>query len=145
MSTKNVIVASSFSNASSKVVTSATTLGQFKPEISELWGPNVDFVVKPGNVTLRGDDSLLPEGDFTLFIIPSKNKAGNISSSEAVSLGEEIKNAIVAAATKAEGSAVAELKNALIETIEDFFDVSLDAVANDCPECVEALAEAWRM
>jgi hypothetical protein len=140
---RNVVVASSAANKAKKFSTSATTLGELKAqsEMSGLAVGEVEYVVKPGNVTLRDDDSTLPTGDFKLYIIPTKNKAGTVSPSQAQQLGKDIAQAIADAASKVETNELSELKADLIEVIEDFFGVTLE----DCPECNEALAEARRM
>jgi hypothetical protein len=72
---RTVLVASSVSNKAKRVETSATTWEEFQGEISDLLTSGVDAIVKPGNYTLR-NDSTLPEGDFKLFLIPTKNKSG---------------------------------------------------------------------
>lgn len=143
-SSRTVVVASSVSNKAKKVTTTASTLGELKAqsEMNGLYTGNVDFVVKPGNVTLRDDSSVLPTGDFNLYIIPSKNKAGTVSVSAAQQLGKDIAQAIQDAASQVETNELAELRADLISAIENFFGVNLD---NDCPECEDALREAQNM
>lgn len=144
-SRRQVVVGSSAASKSKKFETSASTLGELKAqsEMSGLFPGNVDFVVKPGNVTLRDDSSVLPEGDFNLYIIPSKNKAGVVSSNAAEQLGRDIAQAIKDAASQVETNELAELRADLIQAIEDFFGVDLGG--NACPECDEALREAQNM
>jgi hypothetical protein len=137
---RNAVVASPASNQAKKYETTATTWGEFKGEISDLLVGNVEAILNPGNVTLNRDDAALPTGDFRIFLIPTKNKAGVMSPSQAQGLAKEIGDAIVAAASKASDDDVAELRAELRETIEDFFGVSLDS--EDCPECDEALKDA---
>lgn len=136
--TRNVIVASPASNRAKKYETAVTTWGDLKPVIAELLVGDVEAIVNPGNVTLNQDSAELPSGDFKVFLVPTKNKAG-VSDSDARRLGTEIGNAIAEAANKASGAELKDLKERIIETIEDFFDVTL---SDDCPECEEALQEA---
>jgi hypothetical protein len=143
MVTRKVVIASSVTNAAKKLNTAATTLGELKAEAPELFRGDVEIVVKPGNVTLRDDGSELPSGDFKVYVIPTKNKAGNITVEDAKKLGEEIAKAIVDAASKSSPDDVNELKDLLVEDIESFFGVDLggtDDVEDD--EAAEALAEA---
>lgn len=141
---REIVVASSVSNKAKKFSTTASTLGELKnqSEMNGLFTGSVDFVVKPGNVTLRDDSSSLPEGDFNLYIIPSKNKAGVVSASAAQQLGRDIAQAIQDAAAQVETNELSELRADLISAIEDFFGVDL---VNDCPECEDALREAQNM
>lgn len=140
MATKRtVVVASPASNVAKKYETAATTWGQLKAEISDVYTNGLEAIVNPGNTTLNREDAVLPTGDFRLFLVPKKNKAGNMTPSQAQSLAVEISKAIVEGAKKASQEDVDDLRERLIGEIEDFFGVSLD---NDCPECDEALAEA---
>jgi hypothetical protein len=143
MVTRKVVIASSVTNKAKKLDTAATTLGELKAEAPELFGGNVEIIVKPGNVTLRDDGSVLPDGDFKVYVIPTKNKAGHITTADAQKLGEEIAKAIVEAASKTSPDDVNNLRDLLVQDIEDFFGVYLgveDDVEDD--ETAEALAEA---
>ncbi len=137
---RTVIVASPASNRAKKYETSVSTWGELKGVIADLYtgDGNVEAIVHPGNVTLTRDDASLPTGDFKVFLVPTKNKAG-VTPSEAQKLGQEIGAAIAEAASRTTSDEVKQLKDALIETIEDFFDVDL---SDDCPECDEALEQA---
>lgn len=137
-----VIVASPSANQAKRVTTDATTWGQLKnnAEVAALLVGEVDAIVKPGNVTLRGDDSVLPEGNFNLYLIATRNKAGVISVAAAKELGKEIAEAIVSAANKASDTDVRELKEELIEVIENHFDVDLNEETDS--ELKSALEEA---
>lgn len=136
---RKVVVASPASNQAKQYQTSATTWGELKSQISDLLVGNVEAIVKPGNVTLTRDDATLPTGDFRVYLIPTKNKAGVMSPTQAQNLGAEISADIVAAAAKATQQDLDDLRSQLVEVIEDFFGVSLE---EDCPECAEALADA---
>lgn len=146
MSTRNVVVASTAANKARKIETSARTWGELKSqrEMEDLIVGSVEAIVNPGNVSLRDDDSILPTGDFTLYLTPTKNKAGAISNIDATEIGMAIAEAINKA-SKMDGQDEAKsLKDELITTIEDFFGVSLDGDA-DCPECNEALQKAYAL
>lgn len=138
--TRTVTVASSVSNRSKQYQTSAKTWGELKRDISELLVGNLDAIVNPGHVQLVQDNSALPEGDFKLYLIPTKNKAGVITTEQAKSLGREIAEALVEAASKASTEDVNALRADLIADIENFFGVELGGA--DCEECEEALEEA---
>jgi len=142
MSTRNVIVASAASNKAKQVSTSATTWGEFKKQIADLLTGDVEAVLKPGNVTLTRDDATLPDTDFRVYLIPTKNKAG-MTEAQARQLGADIAEAIVIAASKATNEEVNALKSEIVEVIEDFFDVDLSD--EQCAQCNEALNEARSM
>ena len=137
---RTVVVASSSSNKAKKYETAATTWGELKPEIRELLTGDLEAIVNPGHVTLSQDNSILPTGDFKLYLIPTKNKAGQITVDQARSLGREIAEALVEAATTANTDDINELKEILRNDIEDFFGVELGGA--DCEECDETLDEA---
>lgn len=139
-SNRTVVVASSASNKAKKYTTNVKTWGELKVVISELLTGDLEAVVNPGHVTLSQDAAVLPTGDFKLYLIPTKNKAGVISVESAKALGKEIAEAIVEAATKASAEDVNALKENLRAEIEDFFGVELGDA--DCPECADALKEA---
>lgn len=138
---RNIIVASSAANRAKKITDfTGSTVKEFKehPVVAELWVGNVEAILNPGNVTLR-EDSTLPTGDFKVYLVPTKNKAG-MTEEEAKQIGKEIAEAIVKGAKLADADEVTELKRILKGEIEDFFNVVLDD--EECPECDEALAEA---
>lgn len=76
MVTRTALIVSSLTNKGKKISTTAATLGELKAEEPSLFSGDVEIVVKPGNVTLRDDGSELPSGDFKVYVIPTKNKAG---------------------------------------------------------------------
>lgn len=137
---RTVLVASPASNQAKKFETTATTWGELKTVLGTLVSGNVEAIVPPANTALTRDDAALPEGDFRVFLVPTKNKAG-MTPTQAQGLAREIGNAIVRAAAKVTDNEVDDLKKELVETIENFFGVDLD----DCPECEAALAEAKKM
>lgn len=140
MANRTVVVASTASSKARKYSTSAKTWGELKSVISELLVGDLEAIVNPGHVTLTQDNAVLPTGDFKLYLIPTKNKAGAISIEAAKALGKEIAESIVEAATKAQAEDINQLKENLRAEIEDFFNVELGDA--DCEECAETLREA---
>ena len=139
---RKIIVASPAANKAKPVNGfTGSTWGELKqhPVLRELLQGNVEAVLNPGNVTLTRDDAELPEGDFKIFLIPTKNKAG-MTDAEARKLGQEISEAIVKAASLASSDDVTELGNLLKNEIEEFFGVELGD--DGCEECADVLAEA---
>jgi hypothetical protein len=138
---RNVVVASPASNQAKKISTNASTFGELKQNsvFAGLYTTGLEVIVNPGRHTLTRDEAALPEGDFQVFLVPTKNKAGAMSHSQASSLAQEIAAAIVSGAEKASQDDVNALREVLISDIEEFFDVSLD---DDCSECQQALDEA---
>lgn len=143
MATRKVCVASSAGKAVKLDNFNGTTWGDLKAEatVSPLLVGDYEAIVKPGNVTLRDDSSVLPEGELKVFVIPKKNKAG-LTEAEAKQLGKEIANAIVNANTKAQKEEIDELRNDIIDVIENHFNVELEVEVDDCKECTEAINEA---
>lgn len=127
MNERNVIVASSSANIARKFTTRAGTWGDIQPEIlaQGLKLENVEAILKPGNLTLSHVDSVLPAGDFKIYLVPTKNKAG-LTQAEAQVIGNEITQAIIKAADMASSDKIKELKVALIGKIEEFYDVEID-------------------
>ncbi len=126
---RNAVIASAASNKAKRITTSATTWGQLKTEISELLTGELDAVVKPGNVTLREDSSVLPTGEFNVYLIPQKNKAG-LSEKDANSLGFQVAKAIKEGTKKASKEEADALKNAIVNTIKAFFAGGVQGASN---------------
>lgn len=119
---RKVVIASAKSNAAARTQFSGTTFGELKADavFAGIYGDGegVEAIVKPGNVTLRDNASVLPEGDFSVFLVPTKNKAGmyeldaddisdmvetavdNVVSAKAEEVYNEIKAAIEAIVAK---------------------------------------------
>lgn len=137
---RTVIVASQAANKAQRIQTDAKTWGELQQnaEVAKLATGNVEAILNPGKVTLNRADAELPEGDFQIFLIPTKNKAG-MTEQEAADLGQVIAKAIVDGAAKATSNEVDELKEELIETIESFFNVDLDAPSEGDTELTAAL------
>jgi hypothetical protein len=97
---RTIIVASPAANKAKKIENFAgRTWGELKDHatVRELMVGSVEAIVNPGNLTLSRVDAVLPEGDFKLYLVPTKNKAGAISEADARSMSEEIAGAIVEA------------------------------------------------
>lgn len=131
---RTVTVASAAANRAKQFSTNATVWSQLQDEIRAqgLSLDNVEAVMNPGNVTLSQADAVLATGDFKVYLVPTKNKAGgNLSEADI----QELMNAIRAASTIAEEQKGHTLKDALIQTVEEFYDVDLedlkDRAAND--------------
>jgi len=118
---RKVIIASAKSNAAARTQFTGTTFGELKADavFAGIYGDGegIEAIVKPGNVTLRDNASILPEGDFSVFLVPTKNKAGyeldsddisdmvetavdNVVSAKAEEVYNEIKAAIEAIVAK---------------------------------------------
>lgn len=80
---RKVTVFSTSTNDKVEINTSAETLDQLRSEMNEknISSSGMKIVVKETRATLEAKDALLPEGEFTLFLFPSKVKSG-ISNSE---------------------------------------------------------------
>lgn len=130
---RNVTFVSPRSNGAKRFQSTATTWGtlraemQNNSELSALMSGDLEYVTAPNNVSLRGDESVLPEGDFRLFAIVKKNKAG-MDENTAEKIGQVISKAIIEGARISSEEEVNELKNNLLEFIETHFDVDLSHV-----------------
>lgn len=150
--TRNVVVASPATNQAKRVTTSATTWGELRAQsdVAGLINGEVDAIVNPGRLTLGSDDSVLPTGDFNLYLITKKNKAGMADYSN---LGEIISSAISKAAAKAEENEVENLQDELLEVVADHFSLDVSEIdgsndeSNDQEddELQQALREARNM
>ena len=132
---RKIVIASAVKNKAERIESSATTWGELKNEgaVANLLTDGIEAVVKPGNITLRGDDSALPEGDFNFFLIPSKNKSGWAGDYEDSDFGE-LENAIVVAIREAAAKIVAAINSS-----------SFSSSTEDDEELANALAEAQDM
>lgn len=129
---RTIIVASPAANKAKKIENfNGRTWADLKshPVVRELMVGSVEAIVNPGNVTLNREDAILPETDFKLYLVPTKNKAG-VSEIQARELGEEIATAIFKASRQSSANEITDLKKNLIAEIESFYDVDLDDVAN---------------
>jgi hypothetical protein len=130
---RNVVIVSPASNQPIRISDfNGATWGELKnhPSVVDHVGSNVEAVLRQGNVTLNREDAQLPEGDVTVFLVPTRNKAG-MNPEAAHNLGLEIATAIEKAAAISSEEEVTQLKENLIEAIADFFEVdSYDIAPN---------------
>jgi hypothetical protein len=75
---KKVTVFSTLGNNTHEISTNASTYGEFKKSLESR---GVDYsgmkaTVGETQVTLESPDAMLPEGDFTLFLMPMKVNSG---------------------------------------------------------------------
>ena len=143
MSTRTVIVAAPSTSKAVKIEGfTGSTFADLKrnSQFASLYQSGLEAILSPGNVTLTRDDASLPSENFKVFLVPTKNKAGAVSASDARAIGQEIGEAIVKAVRMTGDSEVQALRDELISTVEDFFDVSLEG--SECPECDQALEES---
>lgn len=126
---RRVSVMTSASNSAKRFETNARTWGDLKPEIERqgLSLSGVEALLRPGNVTLSRNDAELPDEDFKVFLIPTKNKAGDNLTEEANAIGTALAAAIIKGCKLAGENRLRELKKDLIEEVETFFDVDFDA------------------
>lgn len=125
---RTVTVASSAANKAKRFETSASTWGELQGEISRagLSLNNVEAIMNPGNVTLsRNEAELYPDGDFRVFLVPTKNKAG-ITQGEADRMAKDLTKVILDASERSGREKLGELKVEMIQMIEDFYEVDLD-------------------
>lgn len=132
---RRVTVASAAANAAKRFMTRAANWAELRPEIESqgLTLSNVEAILNPGNVTLSRPESELPLGDFKVYLVPTKNKAG-ITQQEAAALAESLTKAIVDASNRQNRTNVEKLKGELIETVEEFFSVDLDEDNDDASD-----------
>lgn len=152
---KTVIIASAKSNAAVRVENfTGTTFADLKanPQFASIYGngDGVEVVVKPGNTTLRDNDSALPTENFSAFIIATKNKAG-VSSADAKEISDTVYTAIVEASSVADAVQKEQLKSNLRTAVANVFNIAAgntpqapSEVAVDA-ELAAALAEARNM
>lgn len=134
---RTVIVASPAANKAKKIENfTGRTWGELKSHatVRELMVGSVEAIVNPGNHSLTREDAQLPEGDFKLYLVPTKNKAGAMSAAQATAISSEIAAAIVTASAKAEEAEFTQLKAALVASVEAFYEVSVT------PETAESAA-----
>jgi len=59
---------------------SAATFGQLKKELKQIKWSGMRVVERASKMSLQMDDSVLPQGDFVLFLVPEKVKSGRKTS-----------------------------------------------------------------
>lgn len=137
---RKVVIASAKSNAAARTQFSGSTFADLKadPVFASIYGngEGVEAIIKPGNVTLRDNDSVLPAGEFSVFLVPTKNKAGYVELGELV---EEIESAI-----DAKGEQIMEEIQTAVRAILASHNVPGSSVVGD-DELSSALREARNM
>lgn len=159
---RSVVIASAKSNAAVKIEGfTGTTFADLKsnPQFAAIYGDGdgVEVVVKPGNTTLRGGDSVLPTENFSAFIIATKNKAG-ISAADARELGNTVRTAIIEKSRIASANEKETLRANLMSTLNSVYAIATNndqpvviapavtvTSAPVDPELAAALAEAMSM
>lgn len=140
MVTRQAIIVSGIANKGKKLRTAATTLGELKAEAPEYFTGDVEVIVRPGNVTLRDDGSLLPDGDFKVYVIVTKNKAG-LDEYEIEEFVEEVSEILHGALN----AKFAEVKAAVLGSLSQYKsddEVEEETTSDVDPELAEALREA---
>lgn len=153
---KTVIIASAKSNAAVRIEGfTGTTFADLKAnaQFSAIYGggDGVEVVVKPGNITLRDDSSVLPTENFSAYIIPTKNKAGAVTAADAKEISDAVYTAIINGAAVASTEEKTALKQNLISAVNNIYTLGRGEVAPVSPsiaiddELAAALAEARNM
>lgn len=135
---RKVVIASAKSNAAARTQFSGSTFGDLKadPIFASIYGSGegVEAIVKPGNVTLRDNASVLPEGEFSVFLVPTKNKAGQVEV-DLDDLFEEIQDAI----SEHNAQICNEIQDAVRGVLNKY---NVSSVPSDDSELTSALREA---
>ncbi len=151
---RTVVIASAKANTAIRVESfTGNTFADLKanPQFASIYGggDGVEVVIKPGNITLRADDSVLPTENFSAFIIATKNKAG-VTAQDAKEISDSVYTAIVSNSVIASLEEKAALTTRLVETVNTLYNISRGAaqiaVVEPQPdmdaELAAALAEA---
>lgn len=93
------------------------------PEARSLFTGDVEAVVNVTKCTLKRDDATLPEGDFKVYLVVTKNTSGVITPAEATTLGQEIATAIVKASALGGTDEKKELMNEIKSAIRNFYNL----------------------
>jgi hypothetical protein len=128
---RTVIIASPSTNAARRIDSfSGLTWGELRqhPTMAEMLHGNVEAILSPGNVTLSRADAALPTTDFKVFLVPTQNKAG-ISSAEAEEIGKAVAAAIAKGEELSGSDRASQLRETLIESVADFFDLSVNDIS----------------
>ena len=152
---RTVVIASAKANTAIRVESfTGATFADLKanPQFAAIYGggDGVEVVIKPGNITLRADDSVLPTENFSAFIIATKNKAG-VSAADAKEISDAVYTAIVANSAIASVEEKALLTVSLVAAVNNTYAIGrgvtapAQVVAPSMPvddELAAALAEA---
>lgn len=139
---RKVVIASAKSNAAARTQFTGTTFGELKADavFAGIYGDGegVEAIVKPGNVTLRDNASVLPEGDFSVFLVPTKNKAG-YSNFDPESISEMVEEAVYTVTSAKSEEVFNEIKAAIDAIVAKHTD-AIGATGDD--ELDAAMREA---
>ncbi len=78
MSLRNILIFSTTGQAGQTVESRAQTWGELQKDFDEkgIYYEGMKAVTSPGKVSLESPESELPEGNFTLFLMPKQTKSG---------------------------------------------------------------------
>lgn len=150
---RTVVIASAKANTAIRVERfTGLTFGELRlnPQFASIYGggDGVEVVIKPGNITVRGDDSVLPTEDFSAFIIATKNKAG-VTAQDAKEISDSVYTAIVANSAVASQEEKAALTTQLVAAVNNVYSIGRGSAQVAQPvqsdmdaELAAALAEA---
>ena len=140
---RKVVIASAKSNAAARTQFTGTTFGELKTNtvFAGIYGDGegVEAIVKPGNVTLRDDASILPEGEFSVFLVPTKNKAGYSEDYDFDTISEMVNDAVEKVADAKAEQVYNEIKAAIDAIVAKHTD-AIGATGDD--ELDAAMREA---
>jgi hypothetical protein len=80
MSKRKVIIKLTTQQKPIEHETNARTFGELKAELTDIKWSGMRVVEKTNKTTLQMDESILPAGDFILFVVPEKVKSGAVES-----------------------------------------------------------------
>lgn len=102
----------------------------------------VEVVVNPGNIVLRGLDSVLPQQDIKVFFTIKKNKAG-MDAVDINKLGQEVKEIVKTAQKQSSAEQRLALKQVIENAVNSFFRVEpvVATATEEVDEELQALIE----
>lgn len=148
---RKVVIASAKSNAAARTQFSGVTFGDLKADavFAGIYGDGdgIEAIVKPGNVTLRDNDSVLPEGEFSVFLVPTKNKAGNCGCDEYDEYNEDdISDMVNSAVSRVASAKAQQVYNEIKTAIDAIVAKHTDAITTTGDEELDAaMREARNM
>ena len=73
---RTVTVFSTTSNTTTTLTSGASTWGQLKTELGNQVNDDMKVTIRETRNDLSNNEAILPEGNFTIFLFPSKIKSG---------------------------------------------------------------------
>jgi hypothetical protein len=119
--TRTVIVASPATNAAKKFETDVQTWGELKQQIAGIYKDGMEAIIKPGSNSLTRDEAQLPNENFSLFLVPVKNKAGKFSEDLAANISVAVYKAIL----DSDESEYMYLEDDIHAAVTEFFEENL--------------------